>query len=247
MKNYHLDNLQKALSTSVNLGKYRYTIVGIYGPVNKHQLGGHLRKGIIVSLKSMQKYGTGFDPEPGYLQVYVTDPKQVKAISKLVAIKLRERHRGVEDFEFQTADWLDKVIEMLSNVSLLMTIISGVSLIIGGLSIMNVMLSSVSERIREIGIRKALGADNLQIFVQFITETTTLSLTGGCFGFLVGLTPLLFKEAILRSTQGSIEPTILPIHILFTFMLITLLGIIFGLYPAIKASRMNPVEALRYE
>lgn len=112
---------------------------------------------------------------------------------------------------------------------------------------MNVMLSSVSERIREIGIRKALGADNLQIFVQFITETITLSLTGGCFGFLFGLTPLLFKEAILRSTQGSIEPAILPMHILFTFTVITLLGIIFGLYPAIKASRMNPVEALRYE
>lgn len=247
MKNYHLDNLHKTLSTAVNLGKYNYTIVGIYGPANTHQPNRHLRQEIIISLKSMQKYGTGFDPDPGSIQAQVTDAKQVKAMSKLIAIKLRERHRGVDDFEFRTAEWLDKVIEMLTNVSLLMTIISCISLTIGGLSIMNVMLSSVSERIREIGIRKALGADNLQIFVQFITETITLSLTGGCFGFLFGLTPLLFKEAILRSTQGSIEPTILPMHILFTFTLITMLGIIFGLYPAIKASNMDPVDALRYE
>jgi putative ABC transport system permease protein len=202
---------------------------------------------ILIPLKTMQKYGTGFDPDPGSIEVEVKDARNVKLLSKMIANTLTEHHRGAQDFEYRTADWLDKVTSMLTNISILMTIISCLSLTIGGLSIMNVMLSSISERIREIGVRKALGADELQIFIQFISETITLSLTGGAFGFVLGLTPLLFKEAILKSTGGSIEPTILPLHIIFTFMIVTMLGIIFGLYPAVKASKMNPVDALRYE
>ncbi len=96
-------------------------------------------------------------------------------------------------------------------------------------------------------MRKSLGANSVQIFIQFIAETITLSFTGGILGFILGLSPLLFKDAILQSTEGSIEPTILPAHIIFTFVLITALGIVFGLYPAIKASKMNPIDALRYE
>jgi putative ABC transport system permease protein len=246
-KTYHLKTSIKTLNKSITIGTHRLTVIGIFGPVNKKDPPDHLKNKLIIPILTMKKNGTGFDPNPGSIEVHVKDSKSVKQQSKIIALTLRERHRGVEDFEYRTPEWLDKVTSMLTNVSILMTIISCLSLTIGGLSIMNVMLSSISERIREIGIRKALGATNLQIFIQFITETITLSLAGGIFGFILGLTPLLFKEAILQSTDGSIEPTILPLHVFFTFILITVLGVLFGLYPAIKAAKMNPMDALRYE
>jgi putative ABC transport system permease protein len=109
------------------------------------------------------------------------------------------------------------------------------------------MLSSIAERIHEIGVRKALGAKTLQVFVQFVAETTTLSFAGGAVGVALGCIPLLFKDAIKKSTEGAISPTILPQHALLVFAIIAGVGILFGLYPAVKASRMDPVEALRYE
>jgi putative ABC transport system permease protein len=246
-KTYHLSTSIQTLNKSITVGTDRFTIVGIFGPVNKQQPPGHLKRKLIIPIQTMKKNRTGFDPNPGSIEVQVGDTKRVKQLSKIIATTLREHHRGVEDFEYRTPEWLDKVTSMLTNVSILMTIISCLSLTIGGLSIMNVMLSSISERIREIGIRKALGATNIQIFIQFITETITLSLVGGSLGFVLGLVPLLFKNAILRSTGGSIEPTVLPLHVLFTFILVTGLGILFGLYPAVKAAKMKPVDALRYE
>jgi ABC-type antimicrobial peptide transport system permease subunit len=247
MKAYKLSAITDLIDKSIQIKSNEYTIKGIVAPKNRYESSRYLQKRILIPLLSMQKYISGFNPDPGSIEVQVRDAKKVKQLSKAIASVLAAHHRGVEDFEYRTADWIDKVTTMLNNVSILMTIISVLSLSIGGLSIMNVMLSSIAERIREIGIRKALGVTNLQIFVQFIAETTTLSLTGGIAGFIVGLTPLLFKDAILQSTQGSIEPTILPVHIIFTFVLVTGLGILFGLYPAIKASAMDPVDALRYE
>ncbi len=225
----------------------RFTIVGIFGPINPKNRPWQLRRGVFIPLKTMQKYMTGLDPDPGRLQIQVKDPKNVKQQAVKAALALISRHRGVEDFEYRTADWVDNVKTMLGNISIVMSIISVISLLVGGLSIMNVMLSSISERIREIGVRKALGAQDRQIFVQFIAETTTLSFSGGIIGMLLGTVPLFFKEPIMQYTNGAIEPTVLPLHILYTCCIITGVGILFGLYPALKASRMNPVDALRFE
>jgi putative ABC transport system permease protein len=136
---------------------------------------------------------------------------------------------------------------MLNNISVLIAIISLVSLMVGGMSIMNVMLSSIAERMQEIGIRKALGAKNLQILVQFLAESVTLCFFGGTCGAFIGLIPIAFGHAIARSTDGAIDPTILPQHVAFIFGIIFIIGVVFGLYPAFKAVRMDPVEALRYE
>ncbi len=247
MKAYKLTETASLIDKNIQIGANEFIIRGIVAPKNRYESSRHFQKLVLIPLLSMQKHISGFNPDPGSMEVQVSDAKNVKQLSRLIASALAAHHRGVEDFEYRTAEWIDKVTSTLNNVSILMTIISVMSLAIGGLSIMNVMLSSIAERIREIGIRKALGVTNVQIFIQFIAETTTLSLTGGIAGFVLGLTPLLFKDAILQSTQGSIEPTILPLHIIFTFALVTGLGILFGLYPAIKASRMDPVDALRYE
>lgn len=241
------DDTAGLIGRKVTFRNIQFSIVGIYFPKQEKDPPWHLRRGMVIPIKTMQKYITGHDPNPGNLQVEVVDPRYVKEQAQAISVLMKSKHRGVEDFEYRTAERLDQVKGMLKNVSLLMAIISIMSLSVGGLSIMNVMLSSIAERIREIGIRKALGAKNVQIFVQFVAETVTLSCIGGLCGMIFGLIPLMFKEQIMASTDGAIEPTILPIHALYTLCIIAGIGVLFGLYPAIKAMKMNPIDALRYE
>ena len=225
----------------------RFEIVGVFKPKDPNFNPWHLRRSVTVPLRAMQEYVTGMDPNPGAVRVSVTDAGRLKELAKAISIVMMGRHRGVEDFEYHTADWLERIGAMIRNAGTLMTTIALISLLVGGLSIMNVMLSSISERIREIGIRKALGAQKLQIFVQFMAETTTLSFVGGIAGVLLGNTTMFFREGIGAATEGAIVPTIDPVHILYVFCVIAGVGVLFGLYPAVKASRMSPVEALRYD
>ncbi len=225
----------------------RLKVIGILKPDDKNFEPRHLRRAVIMPLETMRKYISGRDPEPGNIRVRVSDPESAERLSSQIARVLKRRQRGVQDFEYRSADWLDEMTRMFGNISLLMFIVSSISLSVGGLSIMNVMLSSISERIHEIGVRKALGAGNMQIFVLFVAESVTLSLVGGSVGVFVGMVPLLFKEAIQKSTDGAIVPTILFPHLLGVFGIVVAVGILFGLYPAVKASRMDPIEALRYE
>jgi putative ABC transport system permease protein len=222
-------------------------IKGIFGPVDPDNQPWHLRRSVLMPIVTMQRLMTGFDPDPGAVRILVTDAKSIKTLLRGVVPVLRSRHRGAEDFEIRTADWVEEVSKMLGNAAVLAGIISAISLLVGGLSIMNVMLSSISERIHEIGVRKALGAKRLQIFVQFTVETVTLSCVGGIAGMALGMTPLLFREAIYKATDGATEPTLYLYHLFGVFGIIVLVGICFGLYPALKASRMNPIDALRYE
>lgn len=239
--------------TASILNRYAYynsvplKIIGIYAPRDTTFEPWNLRRAIIIPLKTIQQYITGFDPLAEKIEIRVQNPKMINEQAEHIGAALTQLHRGVNDFEYRTADWVDEVKRMLNNVSMLMSIISLISLTVGGLSIMNVMLSSISERMREIGVRKALGARNLQIFVQFISETITLSIMGGSLGVLLGCIPLLFKEEIKKSTQGSIEPTLMLPYLIFTFSVIVIVGIIFGFYPALKATQLNTIDALRYE
>jgi putative ABC transport system permease protein len=222
-------------------------VVGIFWPRDENFRPWGLRRTVIVPIRTMQKFLTGLDPDPGSIRLSVRDPDRIQEQAARIARELAVRHRGVEDFEYRTADWLEDITRMLNNATILMSIVSVISLLVGGMSIMNVMLSSIAERIHEIGVRKALGAKNLQIFVQFLAESITLCFTGGCAGALLGLIPIAFSDAIQRSTDGAIEPTILPQHVAFVFAIIAVVGIVFGLYPALRAVKMDPVEALRYE
>jgi len=123
-----------------------------------------------------------------------------------------------------------------------LTGIAAISLIVGGIGIMNIMLVSVTERTREIGIRKALGASPGAILGQFMTEAVTLSIVGGIFGMIVG-TGLSYFGSWLFGWNYTPNPVAYPISMVFA----SAVGIFFGLYPAIRASRLNPVDALNYE
>jgi len=120
--------------------------------------------------------------------------------------------------------------------------IAGISLLVGGIGIMNIMLASVTERTREIGIRRAIGAKRRQIIFQFLIETVVLSTTGGIIGLGVGgLIPLLITYFSHMTTLITLSGVLLPLFISMT------IGIVFGLYPAMRAARVDPIVALRHE
>lgn len=148
-----------------------------------------------------------------------------------------------EDFSVRNQTQILDVISTITNIfTVVIAGIASISLLVGGIGIMNIMLVSVTERTREIGIRKAIGAKNRDILIQFLVESIVLSVTGGIFGILFAFS----VSAILsRFTVLVTSITVFPIIIAFSFS--TVIGLFFGIYPAMRAARLNPIDALRYE
>jgi putative ABC transport system permease protein len=131
---------------------------------------------------------------------------------------------------------------------LIMGCITGISLVVGGIGIMNVLLASVSERTREIGIRRAAGARKRDVLIQFLIESVSISGLGGCFGVLLGYLVTVIALAIIRSTTSApIDAATSLGSIVVAFSAAFVVGIVFGLYPALRAARLSPTDAIRYE
>ena len=156
---------------------------------------------------------------------------------------LEPRHRGSDDFEIQVPLELLRQAEHEKRIwNLVLGSIAGISLLVGGIGIMNIMLATVTERTREIGIRRALGARRRDITRQFLIESTVLSSTGGIIGVIVGIVIPL----IVSSTSG-LETVLRLWTVVLAFAISVGIGIVFGVYPAQRAARMDPIEALRHE
>lgn len=153
-----------------------------------------------------------------------------------------ERNTKWEAAVFNMSSQLETATSMLSTVSMAVAVIAAISLLVGGIGVMNIMLVSVTERTREIGTRKALGAKNYHIRMQFVTEAVIISLTGGLIGLVIGLLLGTVGSSLLGSAPSFSVPVIL-LTILFSMGI----GVFFGYYPANKAARLDPIEALRYE
>jgi putative ABC transport system permease protein len=174
----------------------------------------------------------------------------------LIRTEMTKRHKtkgaATPDFVIGSMnEWRQQMAQSTGAFTMLLMSIAGISLLVGGIGIMNIMLVSVTERTREIGIRKAIGAKRRDILRQFLIESMTISLMGGVLGILIGVTgaqviPMLpiWKQ---MSAGGEWKSVISYEPIVVSFVFSCAVGIFFGLYPAMKASRLNPVDALRYE
>ncbi|MGX6445288.1 ABC transporter permease [Neobacillus sp. K501] len=178
------------------------------------------------------------------LQVIASDPENVSETGRLAAEALTEK-KELEDGRYATNDFADYEKElntMISLLTLLIGSIAGISLLVGGIGVMNIMLVSVTERTREIGLRKAIGATRRKILLQFLIESVTLTSLGGLIG--IGLASI---GTILVSKLSPISASMSPLIILIGVSFSAFIGIIFGILPANKASKLSPIDALRYE
>ncbi len=185
------------------------------------------------------------------LLVEAISPKAVPDASVEVAQILRSRHRtaiGADDFTILTQqDFLSTASTITNVLTIFLGGVAAISLLVGGIGIMNIMLVSVSERTREIGLRKAVGAHKMDIMVQFLTESAVLSLIGGVIGIMLGYLIAFVVGQIAQANNANITPTIGIDIILIATLFSTAVGLFFGLYPANRAANLEPVEALRYE
>jgi putative ABC transport system permease protein len=193
-----------------------------------------------------------YEDEPSIqMTAFVKDESRMEEAKNQIRDYLRKRHEiqpdasgeYQDDFNLTTRkDVLGAQQEAANTFSLLLAAMAIVSLIVGGIGIMNVMLVSVTERTREIGVRMAVGAHPKDIVLQFLLEAILISIGGGLLGVLVGILSIPIA-ASLNSGMALLEPGSIPLALLVSVVV----GVLFGIYPALRAARLDPIEALRYE
>jgi putative ABC transport system permease protein len=180
--------------------------------------------------------------------VQATSEDTVDPAIQAIAELLRTRHRVAEDdFVISSQrDYLSAVSQITGMFTAFLGSVAGISLVVGGIGIMNIMLVSVTERTREIGIRKAVGARRKDILTQFLIEAVVVSLSGGIIGIAIG-TGISRLVGQINLNGQSIPSIVAPESIVLAFTVSAAVGLFFGIYPAMRASRLNPIQALRYE
>jgi putative ABC transport system permease protein len=240
---------QNPVGQTIRIKNVPFTVIGVLAPKGQSPQGQDQDDTILIPVTTAQKklFGTQFPGMVRIIMVKARSAEDLSAAETQITELLRQRHRIGQkqdnDFSVRNLTQLMQAREQSTRVmTLLLGAIASVSLLVGGIGIMNIMLVSVTERTREIGIRMAIGAKTWDIRLQFIIEALTLSLIGGVVGIIIGVS----TSVILSSISGW--PTVVSIlSVLLAFSFSGVIGIFFGFYPAYKASLLNPIDALRYE
>jgi putative ABC transport system permease protein len=203
-----------------------------------------MNRKVLVPLTSVHKRFTGdHDRKVAYVNLMIDNEDNIKKATSEIRAVLNRRHRGVNDFEvWDRASRLERAQQQSQQLHIVFILSGAVSLLVGGVVIMNILLASFQERVREVGVRKSLGANGLHIVAQFLVESVIVTLLGGGLGIILGYG---FTQAVSALIE---QPAVItPTMALIGFLTSVSVGIFFGFYPAVKAARLNPVEALRYE
>ena len=230
---------------SVRIANSKYRVIGVT------KSGGGLASGqfnnaINMPLETMTAKISG-DDAIQEIDVSVYDESQLNQTMDDVEVFLRDKRNLDDDDESDfTMQSQKDTLEIIQNVTGLLTLmvaaISAISLVVGGVGVMNIMLVTVTERTREIGLLKAIGAKEQDILLQFLIESVTLSVAGGLIGVLIGLT-----GAFIVAQVANIPFVISPLVVFLAVTVSSLVGIVFGIYPARRAAKLNPIDALRHE
>lgn len=252
----YLDCIGEKIQISFWGGIEEFTVIGILaGPTEQSNLdqmmagGTPLKRSIaVVPIKTLnQIFDLGDDVD--FFGVSVEGQYSTAEISKAITTLLDIRHSSQDKYYAQSLESMFDMVEtVIGAVTGFIAFVAAISLFVGGVGVMNIMLVSVKERTREIGIRKALGATENNIKFQFLLESVTLSLFGGVIGILLGWGLSIIAGNIITSLmETSVVPVISVNVITLACGVSMLVGIIFGVYPAGKAAKLDPIEALRYE
>jgi putative ABC transport system permease protein len=232
-----------ALGQTVKLSRLQFTVIGTFREKTSTMGQGEIADETILIPISVMKYFMEYERiDPVYVQV--RNAADVPAIRKQVNDILESRHRHGATYNVQDlAAILDTANSIANVLTIVLIVVSTIALVISGVGIMNIMLVTVTERTREIGVRMAVGASRKDVMLQFLVESVLISLLGGTAGILLGLSlPLL-----ARLLTNQVHVPISLVSIVVAFVVSFAVGVGFGLLPARRASQLNPTEALRYE
>jgi len=240
------------LGKTIKIKEQNFNVIGVFKDRGSSAFGiGSQDDSVFVPLKTGQKILLGIN-YLSFARLKVKNPELIPAAIANAKTTLRERHHikdiAKDDFSVRDqASALETITNITNILRYFLLAIGTVSLIVGGVGIMNVMLIAVNQRVREVGLRKAIGARNKEIISQFLIESATISSLGGIIGIIIGVL-LAFLASIIIQALNYYWPMIISLPSIFVaFGVSVLIGIIFGIYPARKASKISPMEALRYE
>ena len=244
--NKDLFNNNDSIGKRIRIKDQSFNIIGVMEPKGA-VFGSNQDKNIYVPISTMVNKITGKDPTYGtslsFISIQAVDSNSINAAKFQITNLLRQRHKITKDDDFAVRsqkDALTIVSTITGGLTLMLAAIGGISLIVGGIGIMNIMLVSVSERTEEIGLRKALGARDTDILIQFLIESLIVSILGGIIGTLIGVGSVKSVD-YLTSLPANIESKV----IVFTVTLSGSIGLIFGVLPARRAAKLDPIVALR--
>ncbi len=240
---------ENAVGQTVSLGSRRFTVVGVGKKLGNNFVNDddfiQEMEGLYMPLRTLRKFYSGEEGPLALMAVKTKDVDRLGDLKSEVEASLAIAHRGARDYRVMNiAEEMlrarKQVSEELRSWKIILGSIAGISLVVGGIGLMSVLLISIGERLYEIGLRKAIGATNLEVFMQFLAESVILSLLGGILGVAGGVGITLWA--------GAFFPSGLPIQVgglAIALGTALALGILYGIYPALIASRLEPVEALR--
>lgn len=237
---------QDPVGKELKLQGVRFQVIGVLAPYNL--LGDTNSRNMIGPYTVAQKRFTGNEYHDEIV-VQATSPEYAEQVARQIRPVLKRYHEHGSEYRVETGqEMLDQFNRVVFILNAIAGGIAGISLLVGGIGIMNIMLVSVSERTREIGIRKALGAKNSSILGQFMLEAVVLCLFGGGLGILLGIIIGSGIALWIQNISGEDFVSIItPELMLFAISYSSMIGLFFGVYPAWRASKLDPIDALRYE